>query len=137
MKITNHFPMAVHILLSLAVLTDHKQTSDFIAGSVKTNPVIIRKILGQLQSAKLIRTQAGAGGSTLLQKPRDISLLDIYAAVNPAQSASLFNFHKRPNQKCPVGQQIHAVLDEHLQGAQQSLENYLKNVSLADLVKKL
>ena len=63
MQISSRFTMAVHTLLCIDFFgKTEKVTSDFIAGSVGTNPVIIRKLLIQLKAAGLIQVKRGTGG---------------------------------------------------------------------------
>ncbi|MBR4158436.1 MAG: Rrf2 family transcriptional regulator [Spirochaetia bacterium] len=137
MRISVRFTAAVHTLLCIDYFEDSfKVTSDFIAGSTGVNAVIIRKILLQLQKANLVTTAAGTGGSHLAKEPEDITLLDIYNAVKDKED-EIFNFHPSPNGKCPVGNNIHRVLDPCLNTAQGALEAELGKTTLADLLKKL
>ena len=69
-----------------------KTTSTFLAGSVNVNPVIIRNTLGQLKSAGLVNVKAGEGGASLAKNPENISLLDVFDAVEKEES--LFHFMK-------------------------------------------
>lgn len=137
MKITSRFTVAVHTLLAIYVLkNEYKMTSNFIASSVNVNPVVIRRTLSSLKAAGMIDVKAGSGGALPVKDADDITLYDIYTAVDCVEG-DLFNFHDNPNPKCPVGKNIHAVLDSHLKDAQTALENELKGVTLADLVKQL
>ncbi len=138
MQISSRFSVAVHTLLCVVVFKEsYKVTSEFIAGSVGTNPVIIRKIMGQLKKAGLIEVMAGTGGTNHLKKPEDISLLDIYRAVDLFEDDQLFGFHDQPNPDCPVGKNIHTVLNHHMVEAQQTLEQKLSNVTLANILEAL
>ena len=85
-------------------------TSDYIAGSVNTNPVVIRRILALLARASLVRTQEGARGGTTLARPAEqIDLLAVYRAV---EGGGLFALHPQPpNPACPVGCNIQAALE--------------------------
>ncbi len=137
MKITSRFTVAVHTLLAIYVLgKEYKMTSDFIASSVNVNPVVIRRTLSSLKAAGIIDVKAGSGGAKPLKDAGDITLYDIYAAVD-CVDGNLFNFHENPNPKCPVGKNIHAALDSHLADAQAALEKELKGVTLADLIERL
>lgn len=138
MQISTRFTIAVHSLLCIAKFQDSQRvTSALIARSVNTNPVTIRRILGQLREAGLVQIKPGTGGATLRRAPEDISLLEVFRAVEPVGDDQLFNFHPNPNPQCPVGSRIHAVLDEELQAAQQALENYLQQRTLSELTDKL
>ncbi len=138
MQISSRFSVAVHTLLCVEVFKEnYKVTSDFIAGSVGTNPVIIRKIMSQLKKAGLLEALAGTGGTYLCKKPEDITLLDVALAVELFENDRLFGFHDMPNPNCPVGKNIHHVLDCHMQVAQAAMENSLKGVTLKDLLLEL
>ncbi|NRF96293.1 Rrf2 family transcriptional regulator [Paenibacillus frigoriresistens] len=135
-KISSRFSIAVHIL-SLVSMSTTPCTSDFIAGSVNTNPVIIRRIIGSLKKNGLVHVKAGTGG-TFLQKPLDeISLLDIYRAVEVVEQDVLFNFHEYPNPGCPVGANIETVLRTNMLTAQKAMEHELAQVTLKQLVTDL
>lgn len=139
MKISVRFTAAVHTLLCILYFEkDYRVTSDFIAASTGVNAVIIRKILLQLQKAGLIQTAAGVGGSHLIKTPDKIDLLSIYNAINEgADERELFNFHPSPNPQCPLGKNIHRVLDPALDNAQKAMEAELKKTTLADMLLQL
>ncbi|MCQ2574283.1 MAG: Rrf2 family transcriptional regulator [Treponema sp.] len=140
MKLNTNLTVAIHTILCIAYFGEtNKVTSDFIAASTGMNPVIIRKILGKLQSASIVETKAGVGGSTITNKLEDISLLDIYKAVSEEddENRSVFNFHLDPNPKCPVGKKIHQILDTPLSNAQKALEEELSKTSVKELLEKI
>lgn len=133
MKISSRFTVAVHTLLCIYKFgKDCKVTSEFIASSVNVNPVIIRRTLGQLQAAGLVETARGSGGSMLAKSIGSITLLDVYDAVESVEG-ELFNFHSDPNPSCPVGRNVHRLLDGHLADAQEALESSLRKVRLSEL----
>lgn len=137
MKITSRFTVAVHTLLAIYVLgRDYKMTSDFIASSVNVNPVVIRRTLSNLKAAGMIDVKPGSGGALPAKDAGEITLYDVYAAVDCVEG-NLFNFHEKPNPNCPVGKNIHAVLDLRLLDAQTAMENELKAVTLAHLLTQL
>ncbi|KIL49411.1 Rrf2 family transcriptional regulator [Jeotgalibacillus soli] len=135
-KISSRFSMAVHIL-SLIALSPSSSTSDVIAGSVQTNPVIIRRIIGQLKKAGLVGVRAGVGGTYLLKELDEITLLDLYKAVEVVEDDELFNFHDHPNPKCPVGANIESVFRTKMLQAQSAMEQELAQVTLDQLVSEL
>lgn len=134
-QISSRFSIAVHILSLIAVSPTHN-TGDFIAGSVNTNPVIVRKIIAMLKKAGLVDVRPGVGGTSLLKDPDEITLLDVYRAVEVIENGELFNFHDNPNPKCPVGKNIEAVLRSEMQEAQSAMEKSLAQVSLKHLITK-
>lgn len=136
MQISSRFTMAVHMFVCIDTFEKERRvTSDFMADSIGTNPVIIRKLLGQLKAAGLIEVQRGTGGITLLKPLEEISFLDIYKAVECTPGNELFHFHENPNQNCPVGANIHKVLDDRLLQVQSAMEKELASITL-DEVKK-
>ncbi len=137
MKITSRFTVAVHTLLVIYNFSQTtKVTSDFIAASVQVNPVVIRRTLLSLKAAGMVDVKAGSGGASIVKDLRDITLYDVYKAVD-SMDGDMFHFHENPNLACPVGRNIHAVLDAHLADAQAAMENELKKVTLLDLTKDL
>ena len=135
MQISSRFTIATHMLVIIALKgKESKVTSDFLASSVGVNPVIIRKTLSQLK-ADLISVARGTGGAEIIKNLEDISLLDIYQAVEClGKTGQLFSFHDNPNPNCPVGANIHGVLDQKLDKIQMAMEQELGQTSLAQLV---
>jgi Rrf2 family protein len=125
--------MAVHVLTVLAYKEGDRVTSAFLAGSVNTNPVIIRRLLLALQRANLVETNKGAGaGSRLSRSPGRINLAEIYRAVEACEPFA--SPSRKPNAACPVGHCIQAALDKVFASAQQALERDLEKTTLAGLI---
>lgn len=137
MQISSRFTMAIHMFACIDTFSDQKMTSDFMAASIGTNPVIIRKILQQLKAAGLIEVARGTGGVTITRPLEQITFLDVYKAVECAPDEQLFHFHENPNQKCPVGKNIHHVLDKRLLEVQRAMEEKLSEMTLADVKKEI
>lgn len=133
MQFSSRLPIAVHVLLAIVEFEGReKTTSVFLAGSVNVNPVIIRNTLGQLKAAGLITVKAGEGGASLAKEPKDISLMDVFHAVEKEEE--LFHFHENPNPECPVGKHVHAVLDDRLSAIQEAMFKQMSSVTLQDLM---
>jgi len=136
MQISSRFTIAVHIFACINTFQDDfKITSNFLASSINVNPVIIRKILSQLRNAGLVDVQRGSGGASIAKPLEEISFRDIYFAVECIDNGELFHFHENPNHKCPVGRNIHNVLDSKLEQVQKALENEMQKITLADVIK--
>ena len=134
MQISSRFTVALHIFACVDVFKDdYKVTSDFLASSINTNPVIIRKILSQLKGAGLITVARGTGGITVNKPLEEITFFDVYQAIEPVKNGSLFHFHDAPNPACPVGRNIHALLDDKLKAIQDAMEDEMRKYTLADL----
>ena len=135
MQISSRFTLAIHILACIDTFqNEYKVTSDFLAGSTNVNPVIIRKILLQLKSAGLIEVARGSGGASFAKPLDDITFLDVYNAVECIENGELFHFHDNPSQKCPVGRNIHRVLDPRLEQIQTAMENEMRSITVADVI---
>lgn len=135
MQITSKFTAAVHILTCIEVFGgEMRVTSDFLSGSTGVNAVIVRNVLGQLREAGIVETRQGSGGAHIAKPTGEITLYDIYRAVECTDDTGLFRFHENPNAKCPVGRNIHKVMDNRLEAAQAALENELKLTTLAEIV---
>ncbi len=135
MQISSRFTIAVHVLTAIDYFSkNYKVTSDFLAGSVNVNPVVIRKILSQLRNAGLVNVARGTGGATIAKPLEDITLYDVFCAVESIEDDTLFHFHENPNTNCPVGRNIHHGLDDKLESVQSAMERELKEITLADVV---
>jgi len=128
--------MAVHVLAVLAYRAGDRVTSAELAGSVNTNPVIIRRLLLSLKQAKLVDTCKGAGaGSRLSRSPRRINLAEVYRAVEDAESFA--QPVRKPNAACPVGHCMLEMLSRLFASAQSAMESDLANTTLADVIKRV
>lgn len=135
MQISSRFTIAVHMLTCMEVFkNDYKITSDFLAGSIQVNPVIIRKLLLQLKGAGLILVKRGPGGALVAKPPEEVTFLEIYRAVECVENNTLFHFHENPNPMCPVGKNIHNLLDDKLIRVQEAMEQELAAITLADVM---
>ena len=136
MQISSRFTIALHIFTCVDTFKDdYKVTSDFLASSINTNPVIVRKILTQLKKAGLINVARGTGGIQLTRDLSEITFFDVYEAIDPVEDGDLFRFHEAPDPNCPVGRNIHALLDNKLKSIQNAMEAEMKKYTLLDLRK--
>lgn len=133
MSINSRFAVAVHILALLALEKQLLSSRD-IAGSVNTNPVVIRRILSSLNKAGLIDTQLGVeGGSTLARPAEQVTLLEVYRVV---EAGSLFSLHpSEPNPLCPCGRNIQPILSSVFKKAERALEDILADTTIAEVVQ--
>ena len=138
MQISSRFTIAVHVLIAIETFkNDHKITSEFLASSANVNPTVIRRLLQQLKKAEIVTVKRGSGGADIEKSLTEITLLDVYNAVEPVENGQLFHFHENPNPDCPVGRNIHNILDDKLQRVQEAMERELKSITLADVMKDL
>ncbi len=126
--------MAVHVLAVLAYKEGDRVTSAFLANSVNTNPVIIRRLLLSLQKARLVETCKGAGaGSRLSRSPQRINMAEVYRSVEAVESFA--TPARKPNAACPVGHCIKETLGRVFESAQTAMERDLAKTTLADVMK--
>lgn len=136
--VATRFAVAIHILLLLACNRDAgKATSLFIARSVNTNPVVVRRITGQLARAGLLKVRRGPGGAELARPPEEISLGDVWRAMNRGAARPLLPLHAAPDQACPVGREIHSVLGGAFVAAEEAMQQALCRTTLASLVQRM
>lgn len=136
MAANSQFSIAVHILAMLARSEGENVKSEYLAASVNTNAVVIRRLLGQLGHADLVLSQTGAaGGTRLAKRPKDIKLADVYHAVSCGE---VFALHpKGPNRDCPVGRNIEAVLCNLQKEIDRTVGEKLAEYSLADVLSRI
>ena len=136
MRTSCRFAVAVHVLAVLAYKEGEAVTSALLAGSVNTNPVVIRRLLLLLQAAGFIATGKGPGaGSRLSRAPGRITLAEVYQAVETEEPFAPHS--KPPNRACPVGNCIQAALDKVFASAKAALEQELAKTSLADILESV
>ncbi|TCJ02056.1 Rrf2 family transcriptional regulator [Cytobacillus praedii] len=135
MSISSRFSVGIHILTLIEINKDGVSSSEYLAGSVNTNPALIRKIMGMLKKAGLIKVQPGIAGAELAKDLSDITLLDVYKAVNVVKDNELFSIHENPNPDCTVGRNIQHTIEPLFFSAQSALEKVLENVTIEDVVK--
>jgi Rrf2 family protein len=133
MAANSQFSVAVHVLAMIASAGQDNVKSEYIAASVNTNAVVIRRLLGQLSQAGLVLSQTGASGGTRLAKPAgEITLSEIYKAVSCGEVFALH--HNPPNQDCPVGRGIESVLCSLQKEIDRSVGEKLGQYTLASVM---
>lgn len=137
MSISSRFAVGIHILTLIEFNKDGISSSEFLAGSVNTNPAVIRKIMGMLKKAGLVEVNPGIAGAKLARDFSEITLLDVYKAVNVVPENELFSIHDNPNLACSVGRNIQDTIIPLLSSAQLALEKVLGNVTIEDVVKDI
>lgn len=134
MAANSRFAIAVHVLTLLARSRGRPVKSDFLAESVTTNPVVIRRLLCALGQSGLVASQAGAaGGSWLAQTPESITLLQVYRAVETGGFLALPR--QKPNPECPVGRHIEDVLSDIIAESESAFERVLARVTVAEVLR--
>lgn len=134
--VNQQFATAVHILTALACKKDDLMSSDDLAKSVNTNPVVIRRLLSLLTKSKLVITARGkSGGVKLAKEPGQINLRDIYIAVSPTENIA--PRRKSPHKECPVSCAMFSIMSGIAEGTQKATLKYLESQRLSDLSKRI
>ena len=130
----SRFPVAVHVMAALAYHDRGALPSPLLAESVRTNPVVIRRLVSQLRRAGLVEAQAGkAGGVRLARRPESISLLDVFRAVDGGSPFVLPD--KAENKKCPVSCAMKKLLSSVLAETDRAISKSLEKTRLSDIVR--
>lgn len=136
MAANSRFAVAVHALAVIAYHADERHTSRAIAGSVATNPVVIRRLLAQLMRAGIVESTHGAKGGFRLAKPAaKVSLHDIREAVEDC--GGLFAQREKKNEKCPIACRMATILKGVFARVEAKVGPELKRTTLADIVGEL
>mgnify|MGYP001472170831 CR=1 FL=1 len=136
MSDSQRFPVAAHTLAYLAhcgaMSADRAISSVELAASIPTNPVVIRRVTGQLAQAGLVGSRAGAkGGTWLLRSPAAIGLDEVLRAVGGCTHLGV----PPPGAKgCPVGERIPKLIGAAIQAADVAAATSLSNITVADLL---
>ncbi|MCD8361592.1 MAG: Rrf2 family transcriptional regulator [Lachnospiraceae bacterium] len=138
MRVSKRFPLAVHALLFVAVLSPAKRvTSKLVAESTDTNAVTVRNLFLELAESGLLIASAGKnGGVHLAREPKDITLWDIYQAVETNNVEEIFKIYEG-NDTCPVGKNFYQVLYPHMASAVEAMKASMEQVTLEALIGEL
>ncbi|MBI5201059.1 MAG: Rrf2 family transcriptional regulator [Elusimicrobia bacterium] len=133
MAANSRLAVAAHIVAVLASKRDEFVSSAYVAASVNTNAVVIRRILCALTKAGIVTGEKGkAGGSKLLRCPDEITLADLSKALGEEH---LFAIHKNPaNPKCRVSCHMKEALGKAFSRAEKAAEAQLREVTVSELL---
>jgi Rrf2 family protein len=135
--VNSKLTVGIHMLTLLAFADPLPLPSETIAGSVNTNPVVIRRLLARLRKAGLVDSSSGPGGGwRLTRRPEEIRLSDLRAALE--ENREVFPLHNtNPDAACPVGGKIQGVLTAIYDDAIRALDRRLSLTTIADVLKSV
>lgn len=129
------FATNIHIMTLLAKEPEKFLTSEWIAGSININPVIVRKELIILKKFGLIESRQGKdGGARILKNAVEISITEIYEAVRNSEILGKKNLN--PNPKCTVGKDINENLNVLFSETENVVQQFLMNKKLSDFMNQ-
>lgn len=132
MKYSTKLSDAVHIMAFIAINQDFNLSSNAIATSIQTNPAFVRQIMMKLRKAGLMSSVTGHAKPSLSRPEEQITLLDIYKAVEGDKPLLHLDTHTNP--KCGVGMNIQLALQDYYQEVQQAAENRMREITLQDII---
>ncbi len=133
MRYSTKLSDAVHVLVLIAISkegTDLSSTS--IATSVSTNPGYVRQIMMWLRKAALMSSVRGHVKPALTRPAEQISLLDVYRAVEGSKPLLHLDTHTNP--ECGVGVNIQLALKDYYDDVQAAAETKMSQISLQDII---
>lgn len=133
--ISGKFAITIHILTLMAKFPDEFLSSDFIAGSLNVNPVLVRKEIANLKKNNIVESREGKNGGARLAKPADTITLDDILKVT-LEKATLGFSKNTPNPLCPVGKNINTSLSQLYSGINHTISKQLAGQSLADFASQ-
>lgn len=136
MRISSKCSIALHCLICIAVFEGKRMTSAGLAASTGTNPVVIRNLFGALQKAGILSVARGTGGASLLRRPEEITVWDVYTALEANEKQELLGIHPNPSPVCPVGSRIRSVLQEPYDEIFGAMRKKMEEITLQDLLDR-
>ena len=129
------FAISLHILTLLCKNKGELLSSDYIAGSININPVLVRKEILQLKKAGYVASKEGKnGGCFLIKNAEEISLADLFKLVYHSSVLSLAK--NTPNPNCPIGKAMNANLNALYKEAEDAMLSKLEKTNLAEFCNK-
>ena len=135
MQISMKCSVAVHCLIFIHEAKGvARVTSTLLAESTGCNPVVIRNILSALKKAGLITVHRGTGGAELCADPAQITLYQIYTALEPEGVTSLIGIHPCQGRPCPVAQNIRQVLQNPYHKIEDAVRAAMESITLQSML---
>lgn len=135
MQISIKCSVAVHCLIFIHEAKGiAKVTSNLLAQSTGSNPVVIRNILSALKKARLITVPRGTGGAELCADPSQITLYQIYSALEPDGVTSIIGIHPCDGRPCPVAQNIRKVLEPPYHKIEDAVKKAMEEITLQSMI---
>lgn len=136
MQLSMKCSVAVHCLIFINEAAEKiRVTSPLLAQSTGCNPVVIRNVISALKKAGLITVPRGTGGAELCREPSEITLYQIYSALEPDGLSSMIGIHSCQGRKCPISQNIHMVLQTPYRKIEDSVRQTMEGITLESMIE--
>lgn len=137
MRLNTKCSIAIHALILISEFEENEKiTSELLAKSIGCNSSAIRSILNALQKAGIISIARGIGGAHSEKAPAEITLWDIYSALEPEGLSHMIGIHPNPSQLCPVGHHIEAVLSEPYGEIADAVKHTMQKITLQQILDR-
>lgn len=137
MHISTKSSIAIHCLIIVSEYGEQKKiTSEMLALSTGVNPVIIRNIVSVLKKEGILSVKPGTGGATLNCPLEEITLYRICKTLDPNFLSNLIGIHARPSPLCPIGKNIHQVLDASYSKVHEDLRKSLQGINMKEILDR-
>lgn len=128
------FATLIHILVLVDQFKNQIISSDFIAGSINVNPVVVRREIKALKDAGILNSKKGKeGGFFLFKESSEITFGMIYQIIHAGHS---FAKQNQTNPNCPIGLHMNKELDHIFSGVEHTIIDHLNKITLADFSKR-
>lgn len=135
MRVSQKCSIAVHCLV---FINEYGQTtnvnSSLLAKSTGCNPVIIRNIISALSKKGLVSVRQGVGNIRLAKEPEEITMLDVYTSFEDQETCGVIGIHSSPSKSCPVGRNIHGILEEQYEKIEDDMKKSMAKISLDEII---
>lgn len=135
MRLNTKCSIALHCLIFISEYENKaKVTSELLARSTGCNSAAIRSILNALQKAGIISVVRGVGGAYLNRSPKELTLWEVYHALEPDGLDHFIGFHPNPSNKCPVGKRMPSVLKKPYHEIGEAVKKTMEGITLQQLL---
>lgn len=135
MKYSHKLSDAIHILAYVEICQDDDLSSQAIAGSIESNPSLVRRLMSLLAKSKLLTTKKGTIAPKLAKPAEEITMLDVFQALDAEQH--LLHVDKKTNLQCVIGGNIQSILEEAYEKVQRAAEEEMATISLATIITEI
>ncbi len=137
MHLSTKYSIAIHCLIFIAEYSEKtKVTSELLALSTGCNPVTIRNIISSLKKDGILSVKFGTGGAAISCPLNEINLYRIYSAIEPDFLSKLIGLHSSPSPFCPVGRNIHNILDISYNRVRDDLRRSLQSITIEEIINE-